>query len=585
MKTKKLVYSKIIYMFFILSLMLLSTANIKAEEDTITLNRIYTYMPEVVVEISGQYSGDVIAKLGNETLAVNSVNKFDNKNNTERIFVILDTSKENSDFIEMKKALTNLVDSVNDNTKIVIYTYGESVNKISSGGETKKEIKKKINKLKNNQSGNKIYDAIGQIYQTYFREECNFDRQYMLLLTSLPKQDVGAATSKEAANIVLDKSIPVYAFVPKSTSEDRINSLSSFARSTGGNIYVYKSSKTKDGLKDFKKQIDNVSIIKLSAKSNVANNKKKLFTISIEGKYAAENVRIMNSKADTVAPEIIKVTGDKVQNSIVISFSENVKGAENLFNYTVKDKDDREMKLSSAEYNSSELNAYIYVDSTLYNGEYTIEVKGIYDASQNKNPLIYENEVTLDNLTNEKTFIQKHLWIIIVSLAAILLLITITVLVIKSKKNKKNNSIKNSEKIDEISRKIDKNQQDIVKEVGNLYKHTSVPNEKNVRIITGTGGRKVTFRINMKNRVEQRVEMEMHSSIIVGRSAECELSVDDTNMSRQHFAIEDCDGQCVISDLHSSNGTYVNGIKLNGRQIIRNNDKITAGATEFMLYM
>ncbi len=64
----------------------------------------------------------------------------------------------------------------------------------------------------------------------------------------------------------------------------------------------------------------------------------------------------------------------------------------------------------------------------------------------------------------------------------------------------------------------------------------------------------------------------------VGRSSGNELCYpDDSGLSRQHFALEQQDGQWVVRDLGSKNGTFVNGERITASHVLGKNDRITAG--------
>lgn len=53
------------------------------------------------------------------------------------------------------------------------------------------------------------------------------------------------------------------------------------------------------------------------------------------------------------------------------------------------------------------------------------------------------------------------------------------------------------------------------------------------------------------------------SGHVLGRAVECDLFYPDSNISRKHAKIEfDCSGQAWLTDLTSTNGTYVNGARL-----------------------
>lgn len=67
---------------------------------------------------------------------------------------------------------------------------------------------------------------------------------------------------------------------------------------------------------------------------------------------------------------------------------------------------------------------------------------------------------------------------------------------------------------------------------------------------------------------------------VLGRSSEADAHVEDAWASRIHCAIE-CDRHAlVVRDLHSRNGTYVNGRRVEAAPL-RPGDRLTVGASTF----
>jgi pSer/pThr/pTyr-binding forkhead associated (FHA) protein len=68
---------------------------------------------------------------------------------------------------------------------------------------------------------------------------------------------------------------------------------------------------------------------------------------------------------------------------------------------------------------------------------------------------------------------------------------------------------------------------------------------------------------------------------VIGRDPECQVQLTDERVSRHHarIALDASDGACRISDLGSVNGTQVNGVKIEGRAILRDGDTIGIGHT------
>lgn len=68
-------------------------------------------------------------------------------------------------------------------------------------------------------------------------------------------------------------------------------------------------------------------------------------------------------------------------------------------------------------------------------------------------------------------------------------------------------------------------------------------------------------------------------SVRIGRSAQSDVPfVRDAYMSGAHFALECGDANCSINDLHSRNGTFVNGEKVQ-KTLLRDGDTVVAGST------
>lgn len=65
---------------------------------------------------------------------------------------------------------------------------------------------------------------------------------------------------------------------------------------------------------------------------------------------------------------------------------------------------------------------------------------------------------------------------------------------------------------------------------------------------------------------------------VLGRSQQCDIMIDDAGASRRHAEIRLVDGGCIIVDLNSTNGIYVNGDRVE-RVVLADGDKISIGRT------
>lgn len=73
-------------------------------------------------------------------------------------------------------------------------------------------------------------------------------------------------------------------------------------------------------------------------------------------------------------------------------------------------------------------------------------------------------------------------------------------------------------------------------------------------------------------------------SMLVGRLPECDVMIDDTLVSRMHARLSVRDDSVVVEDLHSTNGVYVNGMRITHSALLREGDRLLIGTTEISLF-
>ncbi|MET3919361.1 DUF3662 and FHA domain-containing protein [Arthrobacter sp. UYEF20] len=69
-------------------------------------------------------------------------------------------------------------------------------------------------------------------------------------------------------------------------------------------------------------------------------------------------------------------------------------------------------------------------------------------------------------------------------------------------------------------------------------------------------------------------------SVVLGRSSEADILIDDTGVSRRHLEIRTGPGTAQAIDLGSTNGSYVNGHKIVGSSELTDGSTITMGRTK-----
>jgi pilus assembly protein CpaF len=85
-----------------------------------------------------------------------------------------------------------------------------------------------------------------------------------------------------------------------------------------------------------------------------------------------------------------------------------------------------------------------------------------------------------------------------------------------------------------------------------------------------------TIVISEKGGAERR-ETFVQGEVTVGRAQGVDLRLDKGNVSKQHAKLAFKDGRFIVSDLKSTNGTWVNGKKIASATILREGDKVYVG--------
>jgi hypothetical protein len=99
-------------------------------------------------------------------------------------------------------------------------------------------------------------------------------------------------------------------------------------------------------------------------------------------------------------------------------------------------------------------------------------------------------------------------------------------------------------------------------------------------------------RLNMKivlvrKPTGERIEKVISKYVVVGREEEKnseDLCIIDRKLSRRHCCFHNDAGSIIISDMNSTNHTYVNGMEIQDRVMLQNGDLIRIGSCEYTFF-
>jgi len=91
---------------------------------------------------------------------------------------------------------------------------------------------------------------------------------------------------------------------------------------------------------------------------------------------------------------------------------------------------------------------------------------------------------------------------------------------------------------------------------------------------------RATRLVMLEPRTRRGVTVALSGDIVLGRDPGCAISIDDdAYISQRHVRFYDFEGQPMVEDLGSTNGTFHNGSKLVGARLLHPGDRVQAGTT------
>jgi ABC transport system ATP-binding/permease protein len=82
---------------------------------------------------------------------------------------------------------------------------------------------------------------------------------------------------------------------------------------------------------------------------------------------------------------------------------------------------------------------------------------------------------------------------------------------------------------------------------------------------------------------ETREILLSQSEFLIGRGADCDLRLRAPRVSRHHCLIRTQAGAVTLSDLGSSNGTFINGQRLTSQTALKSGDLVQVGDFSFVV--
>ena len=460
-------------------------------------------------------------------------------------------------YAAIKTSVKNLINNLGDAQTAKFYTFSQDVVPVLDGTESYEEACTRIDETEVTTNGyTALYDALYVVHEMAMKERDIYKKQLVLVFTDGVNEDNKAKrTYDETKNIYQCLDLPIYSMCMDAATSESKQILGELSRLSGGGNRVFKSGNINTELQNLLDDAFSSITLHFQKNNNKAEDKDKNLSVRINGvdlpvvTVYESAIRIQN---DDTAPTYTAEYSIK-DKCLMITFSENVVNANNTDAYIITDSSGKALAVESVKYDEQTHTSSLFFPDRFYAGEYTIALSGITDDSYAANAPA--NSITVPLAGDSQLLKMLEYWWLLLIPLLIAVIVLLVLLIVKRKRK--------------------------ITTVKELFE---VENENNYEIkhhiVNAAKGKEIKLDIATGN-VDNVIKTRLVSSLIFGRSDTCDIAIDDIKLSRQHFAFEAAaDGEIYVVDLHSTNGTYLNGRKLVEKNILRSGDVISAGRSQ-----
>ena len=520
---------------------------------------------------SAAQAGDLSALWDGKPLTVESVEPYDGG---VLYLFLADVSgsirPEQTESIQ--QTLTDFRASLRPEDRMALIAFGDTVTILLHGGESRDEAETQIRALTRADQTTHFYDAIDAALSIADNKTDGMPERNVAIVISdgLDDTEGGGHTSREIAARLQRSELPIYALgfskaSPTDADKTALDAFGELARDSGGQFAPVTADSLADALGVFDGFIQSVQVARLKGETNLVDHQEHTLELSVSHNGAAVTARVPVTPAswipDNEPPRVTDGPKQAGDYTVSVTFSEPLTGADVKDNYIVTDSDGVAVPLQSVVYDPAGRTAEINFDGQPYTGEYTLGFTGIEDISMEKNRLTGEYPFSFEG----KAVILRTLKIIFVDYWWVVLLIVLLAGAAIAWRIVYN-TLKKRKGLVKVDGKIG------FSDALELKHHFETPDSKRAAlVVTDMAGQ------------ARRVELDIYGSFFVGRSEKLNnLSFDDEKMSRQHFVIEAGDEGFFVADLQTTNGTFLNGVKLSAKRRLEDGDAVTAGQEKFV---
>ena len=551
------------------------------EQSCATVPEVKAYLYPIdedydVIHGMNENSVNIEATLGDEKLKVET---FKNAKDMGCLYIVLLNATSTGTGYEylniVKGELEKWIDDLGEKDKFVLISYTDEFTVQLDGSESRDSAKRIVSNI---QQAAKTANAISAVREAIriagLEENSGLDRRVLVMYDNGDFLDNGTLVCDELLNSLVTEGLPLYTLCNHSY-DDRQDKMAEFAKSTGGNNVVVTGANRKAVTEQLRSWLNSCYVMELRGESNDLQPRERLLTITFSDGQGSQTVQryvnIKNNIPDNESPTVKEVKYDEENTEVRIVFSESVKGADSAENYTVTEKrSGKEQTISSVDYNSTSHSAVLTMEKALSAGDYCIEFENITDTS-------YEaNRLKLEDGAEQYEFSVDGINIVIVIIAGAAVLVcaaVVTIIIISSKKKKRKEE---QERLEAEKRAAEEKKRKAAEDTA------VTPGLKGMKFTEDRASLlPVSLLMVLPNGLKSKADIAVGDRFSIGRNSKrCDLTISDDMISGLHLTLSYTRGVLTVADAGSTNGTFVNGIKIDKPRQLQNGDTIVIGKTK-----
>lgn len=457
-------------------------------------------------------------------------------------------------FDASREAVLEAYGKLGANEELALITFGDTVDTKLAGGEGRDQVEAVLASLSPKDMNTDFYGAVDRIVE--LSKLHGAGRKIGVIFSDGVDDIYAGLTRNELEAKLRSNGVSINAMCLNGVSSDIASQFGEFARLSGGELYLFDSKNASEKLSELLDRVNGCYVLTLKSQTNITDGLTHAIRFEL-GNLPAEVVEVAPATwiADNTPPKITEIVYDG-DVTITVKFSERVSNAQL---YTLETVEGTSLRSNSAL--SGEDTVILTLEKVPYEGEYTLTFSEVADVSMEENPLETKS-ITFTLETGVKEFPR---WAYYAIGGGVLLLIIIIILIVALRGKRKR------QETDERFTHLE-NQPVITGQGEQVGNQIVIPKARGIRVqldIFDGRGKKYS------------VSPDIVTSLFIGKHAGNDLVLEDSRVSRQHAVIEKLESAIAIQDLNSTNGTFVNGAKIQPEvsQRIAAGDELTLGDT------